>query len=186
MNDEQKQALHSRIFEFAAYSRVNIPHQIENIRVVLSSFPKDIRNGPLCHLLNTSVKGSFEALLNDVVQATDLVDKALRDFGNAKGLEPTKAIRNVQRMRNKLLAHRIEVLVSTNKHEMWYQANYGSYEKALTAIEKAAEELGDKAWELSRHCWFKPGEIRGVHTPLALKQDEILRLLSVMKSAGIY
>jgi integrase len=185
MDDEQRKQLHKMILEFGMYAAVNIPKQIANVRTINNSFPKDIKNETVCYLLNSSLRGILESLLNDLAQAADLMNKAIKDFGDEKGLKQTGEIADVLRMRNKLLAHRFEVLLSTDKHESWYNEKYGSYEKSIALVETAARHLGEFAAEIAKHEKFGRPQGR-MSEPPVLKEDDIKRLLEALKKAEIY
>ena len=167
------------------YAEINIPKQITNVRTILGTFPKDIKNVAICYLLDNTVKGMLEALLNDLDQASNLLDKALKDLGYSDGLDLTDEIRETQRMRDKLLAHRMEVLVSTDRHLNWYKEKYGSYDRAFDLVERASEQLGDIAREVSRHPNFQRVQASVPQPPLLDRQD-IELLLAALKKANIY
>ncbi len=185
MKDEQRKKLHKLVLEFAMYSQVNIPNQIENARTVLTAFPKDITNAPLCWLLNSSVKGALEALLNDLAQALDLVEKAANNLDGSASLQLSEEMRDAKRMRDTLLAHRMEVSISTEKHYQWYKERYGSFEKAFDLVEKVAAQIGALAWQLSRHEGFHKAQSSMSEPPL-LKREDIALLLQTLKTSDIY
>jgi hypothetical protein len=92
--------MHKLIGGFAFYADLGLRVQIANLRTLMSGFPKDIRNVPLCYLLNATIKGGVDSLVAELAQAADLFDKAARDFGDVKGLQRTEAIADVERIRN--------------------------------------------------------------------------------------
>ena len=100
-------------------------------------------------------------------------------------MEMTLEMRDAKRMRDTLLAHRIEVSISTEKNIQWYKDEYGSFEKAFDLVEAAAAQVGVLAWKLSKHEKFQGGH-SSMSEPVLVKREDIASMLQALKSSNVY
>jgi hypothetical protein len=128
--------------------------------------------------------GVLESLLNKLSQSADLLHKASRDVGGG-GLQLTEEIKDVQRMRNRLLAHRMEVLISSETDMDWYKKAYGSMENALTTIALANEQLYEQTYRLTEDPTFLGTQVGGMEDS-SISEEQVGRLMKALKAAEIY
>ena len=157
MNRAQRQNLHLLISQFIRYADDCVPKHIHNTHVLLEQCSTEIHNAALRYLLDFALKGVLEGLLNDLAQASGLLDKAMKDFGDESGMPRTDKICAALRLRNKVVAHRMEVLRSGYNQAHWYKQKYASFKKALNVVAAATEDLHAIAVKLSRDPRFERG-----------------------------
>lgn len=184
MTEEQRRRLHQMIVDFIDYSIDSISPRIESAQVLLKYIPNDLKNPVVIFLLNNAIIGILESLLNKLTQTVDLLNKATRDLGE-NDLKRTNEIKDIQRMRNTLLAHRMEVLISSSKDMEWYKKEYGSFEKTFATIAIANEQLLDEASSLAEHPKFDGMQTGGIEeSPLSV--ECVKEFIDALKAAKIY
>lgn len=184
MTENQKRMLHQLIADFADYSIDTIAPKLKSAQTVLEAVPHDINNPVILFLIENATLGVLESLLNKLSQTADLLDKASRDFGET-GLQATNEICDVRRMRNTLLAHRMEVLISSTKEMDWYKKEYGSFEKAFAVLDVANNQLCEEAYRQMKHPKFLGQQVGGMEASPVTK-GELKKLFAALKTAKIY
>ena len=184
MTEKQRRRLHQLIADFADYSVDSISPRIESTQTIFRCFPHDVTNPVLLFLFHNAMLGVLESLLTKLTQSTDLLHKAIRDVGGG-GLQRTKVVKDVQRMRNTLLAHRMEVLISSEKDMDWYTKEYGSMEKAFAAIAVANEQLCEQAYQLIEDPKFLGMQVGGMEDS-SISEEQVGKLMDALKAAKIY
>ena len=185
MQAERQQKLHNLIGGFAWYADLALRVHIANLRMIIAEFPKDIRNAPLSYLLHMTIKGGVDLLVMELAQATDLLDKAIRDLGDTAGLHRTEAVTDLERIRNTLLAHLMEASISGDKDRRWYQEKYGSYDKVLSLLEMALDDLQHAARKTMQRPDFRTGHSSG-RAPEGLRREDIHALVDTLRKGGIW
>ena len=96
-----------------------------------------------------------------------------------------KDYRHLKRIRNKLVAHKIENTLASSRHETWYRKTYGNFESVLALIARVAERVADRIrrLEASGELWSK--SLRAKAVPTFLLAD-VQALLAAVKAHGIY
>lgn len=155
-----------------------------NATALMAAGPQ-IKNNALRELALASVNHFFELAMLRVCDVTKLLNIEL----SAQGLEKLKweedpVLYPVFKMRNKLLAHRIENLADSDEYVKWYQSHVGTMEQAFDAVMRAANLLAVRIEEM-----FQQGRLYGIVVHRApdrgITLGEISEILEALRSAGL-
>lgn len=181
----QIRRLHRTLLDFEMYSTSGVPTIINNTELLLQRVPTELRNPVICFLLNRTVTGVVDSLVNELWEATKLIQSAQRDL-NLPLLDWTSPeLRDLKRARNKLLAHRYEVSVCTDEHKKWYRDSYGSYPAILVLLREVNEILFSAVREVIFHDDFSHVQY-SARSVEEFKAEDVEVLLSALKQYNIY
>ena len=85
-----------------------------------------------------------EGAVLEVVQAWELTNSELKRQGRRHLGVSHPDYKHLKRIRNKLVAHRIENLAKTERHRRWYKRTYGSYASVLALVARVAQRVASK------------------------------------------
>ena len=177
--------VHQALLSFSLWVRCGLKPSIQNVIELKRANPTGLKNPVLMFVVPRAMEHVVDRFVLEVVQAWDLLNTELRRQ-NLRSLGVShKDYRHLKRIRNKLLAHRIENKLKTKRHEVWYKSRYGNYESVLALVERVAERVDSriKRLEFTRKLYAKSHSANVVQ---AITQGDIQALLEALKKHGIY
>jgi len=184
---KNRAALHAVIREFEYFARETLPTHVSNALLVVESFPQNIQNLPLRWLLANAVTGKLENLVMLLGEAAVLMDLAARDFDPTHQTAWPTNVANVKRMRDKLVAHRVENAIDSKKYTEWYKKQFGSFKVTFPFLLAAGQDLANISAALQQHPKFVVPKLQNNGPqPFQLESYQIADLLSALKRANIY
>src|SRR4029079_6454177 len=136
------------LLEFAVWVDSGMKPSIQNVLELKKINPPGLKNPVLLFGVPRAVNYVVERFAVEVVQAWELLNSELKCQGRRTLGVTNKDYRHLKRIRNKLVAHRIENSLSSSKHEAWYRKTYGNFEGVLALIARVAERVADKIRQL--------------------------------------
>ena len=181
----QRDRTHKALAEFCLWFDVGLDPSIHNVLELKKANPPGITNPVLRFAVPRAMNYVVERFALEVVQAWELVNEELRRNQMRTMGVTNRDFRHLKRIRNKLIAHKVENFLRSQRHENWYKKTYGSYESVLALIRRVAEKVDAKIRLL---------QAKGLIPPLAVSSrrvdkfgaGEIDALLAALKAKGVY
>lgn len=176
---------HQALLEFAVWVDSGMKPSIQNVVELKKINPPGLRNPVLLFVVPCAMSYVVERFAVEVVQAWELLNKELKRQGRRTLGVTNKDYRHIKRIRNKLVAHKIENSLASSRHETWYRKTYGNFESVLALIARVAERVVDRIRRLEARgeLWGQSLRAKAV-TPFAL--SDVQSLLAAVKAHGIY
>jgi len=181
--------------------------KIENIHKILSSFPifveygmkpsiqsvialkngnySGIQNSILIFTIPRSQNYIVERYVLEVVQAWELANYALKRQRKRLLGVSNRDFQHLRKIRNKLVAHKIETLIKTQRYKKWYQKTYGNFESVLSLVERVADRVVVKIKKMNSDGLLTLHS-SGERIVSAITDNDINQLLDACKKRGIY
>jgi hypothetical protein len=175
---------HMALASFALWVRYGLRQSIENVAELKRANPPGLRNPVLTFAVPRALNYVVERFVLEVFQAWELLNAELKRKGLRTLGITHKDYRHLKRIRNKLVAHKIENLIKSRRHETWYKRTYGNYDAVLLLAQRAAERVAARIEHLEIS-----GHIRApASAPAAQKitANDIAALVAALKAHGIY
>lgn len=131
---ERKKAL----VEFIYWSEITLSEEIQRIEALMRVNAHGINNPMLQYVVPRAMNYVVEHSCLRVVEAWVLLNEEREAEGFKKFSIEDRDYKRLTRMRNKLIAHRVPNELTGRKHHKWYKRYFGSYESALSFIQKVA------------------------------------------------
>lgn len=176
---------HQALLEFAVWVDSGMKPSIQNVLELKKINPPGLKNSVLLFVVPRAMNYVVERFAVEVVQAWELLNGELKRQGRRTLGVTNKDYRHLKRIRNKLVAHKIENSLASSKHEAWYRKTYGNFESVLAPIARVAERVADRIRRLEAKgkLWAKALAAKSV-APFAVA--DIQALLGAVKAHGIY
>lgn len=176
---------HQTLLEFAVWVDSGMRPSIQNVVELKKINPPGLKNPVLLFVVPRAMNYVVERFAVEVVQAWELLNKELKHQGRRPLGVTNKDYRHLKRIRNKLVAHKIENSLASARHETWYRKTYGNFESVLALITRVAERVVDRIrWlEARGELWAKSLRAKTV-MPFVLA--DVQALLAAVKAHGIY
>lgn len=156
-----------------------------NVRHLLNGIPQDLSNSVLLFLVGRAIDRVHDVLVLEVVQTWRLLQREARSLKDCRLSSQDSDFRDLKRIRDTLVAHRIENTIKTTEDLHWYRIEYGSYEKTFALIERVAEKLRNEIERL-----LKKGKLQAVVRPLGgvrgFDRTDVDQLVEALKARGIF
>ena len=180
-HQKSQQALH----QFSRWVVVGLKPTIANVVLLANTNPAGLTNPILQFVVPRALANVVERYVVEVVQAWDLANKELKRHGMRTLGVSNKDFRHLKKIRNKLVAHKIENNVRTSRYETWYRKTYGSYPSVLALVERVATRTVNAIHRIEHKG------LLGVHNYSLLSVPEITQadidaLLAALCKEGIY
>lgn len=184
MKEDQLVKYQKAVWEFVHFAGHAVPIIIADATAMISIFPPRVASQPLAWLLRGALERHIEKLMLEAAEARELIGIVRRDLGLPPAVD-TQAIVDICRMRDKLLAHRVQTQVSQSAaHGDWYRKKYGTYALVLAALSQCYADLRARAEETCKHADFKVKEVNVIsRDPLAAA--DIVKLKVALHAAGL-
>jgi hypothetical protein len=170
---------------FARWFESGLDTSIQNVRELKKVNPPGIQNPVLRFAVPRAMNYVVERFVIEVVQAWELMNEELQRQGRRTLGSSNKHFRHLKRIRNKLIAHKVENTLRTKRHENWYKRTYGSYESVLGLVRQVSECIYTRIRELEMKRQITGRNVAVAHVP-KFEVKDIEALLGALKSHGIY
>ena len=170
---------------FPSYVRHGLKPAIRNVNELWKAKPTGMKNPIILFAVPRALDYVVEKSVLDVIQAWDLLNAELEIHSMRQIGVSHKCYRHLKRIRNKLIAHKVENRVKTPRHQSWYTRAYGSYESVLQLIEVAADKVVGGIERLERANKLNV-DSTSVRVTRAFGQADIDALYAALKAARIY
>lgn len=176
---------HQALLEFAVWVGSGMKPSIENVVELKKVNPPGLKNPVLLFVVPRAMNYVVERFSVEVVQAWELLNKELKRQGRRTLGVTNRDYGHLKRIRNKLVAHKIENSLASSRHEAWYKKTYGNFESVLALIARVAERVANRIRRLEARgeLWAQSLRARAV-APFAL--SDVQALLAAVKAHGIY
>ena len=174
-------ALHS----FSRWVYTGMKPTIANVVLLANTNPAGLTNPILRFAIPRALANVVERYSVEAVQAWELTNKELKRHQMRTLGVSNKDYKHLKKIRNKLVAHKIENIVKTDRHEAWYQKTYGSYASVLALIDRVATRVETGIRRLEKKALLGNPQYRLSSVP-EITATDIESLLSALKKAGIY
>ena len=176
---------HQALLEFAVWVDSGMKPSIQNVVELKKINPPGLKNPVLLFVVPRAMNYVVERFAVEVVQAWELLNKELKRQGRRTLGVTNKDYRHLKRIRNKLVAHKIENSLASSRHETWYRKTYGNFESVLALIVRVAERVADRIRRLEARgeLWAQSLRAKAV-TPFVL--SDVQALLAAVKAHDIY
>jgi len=173
------------LLSFSLWVRYGLKQAIDNVAELKRANPAGITNPVLRFVVPRAMDHVVERFVLEVVQAWELLNAFLKHRGLRTLGVSHKDYRHLKRIRNKLVAHKIENSLRTKRHETWYKRTYGDYESVLALVQRTAAKVAERIDRLSLvgHLRGKSVSVRSVPR---ITQADIVALLDALRKHGIY
>lgn len=150
----------------------------------MAGIPTNLSNPVLSFLLRRAIDKVFDVLILEVEQTWRLLSEVASEV-DAFSLDPHDLdYKDLKRIRDKLVAHRIEVSLATTENLEWYAREYGSYERVFALVTQVTEKLRSEIQRL-----LDDGKLRAAIRPIkhahAISQSDIDQLVEALRKQGI-
>jgi len=173
------------LVSFALWVRFGLKQSVQNVVELKRANPPGIQNPVLTFVVPRAMNYVVERFVLEVCQAWELLNAQLRRKGLRSIGVSHKDYRHLKRIRNKLVAHKIENNLKTRRHEAWYKRTYGNYESVLALVERAAERVAARVERLEQAGHLQAASVSAPSAPV-ITQADIAALIEALKKHGIY
>lgn len=176
---------HQALLEFTLWVEHGMKPSIQNVLELSKLNPPGLSNPVLLFVVPRAMNYVVERFVVEVVQAWEVLNSELKRQGRRTLGVTNKDYRHLKRIRNKLVAHKIENSLVSSKHETWYKKTYGNFERAMALVVRVAERVADKirTLETAGKLWAKSVSTESV---TAFAVADVQALLSAVQAHGIY
>ncbi|HOY88066.1 MAG TPA: hypothetical protein PLP67_06805 [Methylotenera sp.] len=176
---------HQALIEFTTWVEYGMKPSIQNVLELKKINPPGLKNPVLLFVVPRAMNYVVERFAVEVVQAWEVLNAELKRQGRRTLGITNKDYRHLKRIRNKLVAHKIENSLASPKHEAWYKRAYGNFESVLALILRVAERVAERIRKLEAtgDLWAKSVSTKSV-APFTLA--DVQALLAAIKAHGIY
>jgi hypothetical protein len=185
MDSRRRRATQKALVEFSSWFEVGMKHSVHNVSELKKANPPGLTNPVLRFVVPHAMSHVVERFVLEVEQAWVLLNQELRRQG-ARTLGVTnKDYRHLKKIRNKLVAHKIENSITTVRYENWYKRTYGNFESVLAMVMRVAERIHQTIQDLVGKGKLRARSVAIKQTPYFEAKD-IEALLAAVKAHGIY
>lgn len=178
---------HKALYEFAHFYKSVVPVLMNNVQQLLKNIPKDIQNPVLLFLLPRAIENVVDRRILEIEQTWRILDQELRKLNEPRFNMQDPDYSDLKKIRDKTLAHRVEVLLSREKDTYinWYKKNYGSYEKILDLILKVSDKIVNEVERLmdERKLNARSSSVKVV---CKIETNDIRYLIDALTEKNIY
>ena len=173
------------MIEFTLWVEYGMKPSIQNVLELKKINPPGLTNPVLHFVVPRAINYVVERFVVEVVQAWEVLNSELKRQGRRTLGVTNKDFRHLKRIRNKLVAHKIENSLASGKHETWYKKTYGNFESVLALVVRVAERISEKIrnLEATGRLWSKSTSTKSV---AAFALADVQALLAAVKAHGIY
>lgn len=177
--------VHEALLSFSLWVRHGMKTSIQNVIELERTNPPGLKNPILTFVVPRAMEHVVDRLVLEVIQAWELLNEELRRQKLRSLGVSHKDYRHLKRIRNKLIAHRIENRLKTKRHKVWYKQTYGNYHSVLALVKRVAERVDSRIQQLKL-----AGKLNAKSTSArrvqGISQGDIQDLLEALKKQGIF
>ena len=173
------------LLSFALWAKFGLKQSIQNVVELKRADLPGIKNPVLTFVVPRAMNYVVERFVLEICQAWELLNTQLERKGLRSIGVSHKDYRHLKRIRNKLVAHKIENNLKTRRHETWYKRTYGNYELVLALVQRAAERVAARVEQLEFAGHLQGASVSAPGAPV-ITQADITLLIEALKKHGIY
>ena len=173
------------LFEFTVYHERNMPQIIRLSQVFINAPTRHLSNAAMQFLITNATDKVVDHLLLRTFEALNLTNEALEYFKEPLLDRGSPLFSDLIRLRNKIVSHKVENEVKTNKHKEWKTTNYNSSQKVTDLVLTCSAEICNKInmileeHQSSNHSF----QLRLYNE---FNDDDFSEILDALKNADIY
>lgn len=153
--------------------------------MIKAGIPKNISNKVLLFILPRALDHIMESLILRTFESWKILDAELSELGEENLNEQDTDFKDLEIMRNKLIAHRVETtLNNSNDYSKWYKRKFGSYEKTFELIKRLSDKISSFINELIEQKKIVCSPIESFRSPIILTEYHISELVTRIESAS--
>lgn len=146
---------------------------------------KNVTNPIIRFTFDRAMTHVLERSLLEIVSAYELVNKELIRHGIRRLGFANQDYKDLKIMRNKLLAHKIENSLKTERYKKWYSKKYGDYEKTFDLILRVSERIVKKIEYLELKGFINPHVVITQVKP-EIQESDVENFIEALKNHNIY
>lgn len=181
----QRREAQKALLAFSLWFETGMKHSVHNVLELKKANPPGLRNPVLRFVVPRAMNYVVERFVLEVEQAWALLNQELKRQGLRTLGVSHKNYRHLKRIRNKLVAHKIENSIATARYENWYKKTYGNFENVLALVMRVAERIHRTVQQLEVSSRLRARSVTVKDAPRFEAQD-IEALLAAAKAHGIY
>jgi hypothetical protein len=170
---------------FSAWVHVGLKPSIENVNNLARVNPVGLTNPVMRFAVPRALNYVVERFVLEVFQAFELTNKELKRHRMRLLGASSRDFRHLRRVRNKLVAHKIENSLKTTRHDTWYKKAYGNYPAVLQLVERCALKVASAIDRLVDRGLI-PFQHFSLPSVPEVKGSDIEALVAALKAKGIY
>lgn len=171
--------------EFSLWYETGMKNSIHNVVELKRANPPGLRNPVLRFVVPRAMNYVVERFVVEVDQAWALLNQELKRQGMRTFGASDKHYRHLHKIRNKLVAHKIENSLKTKRYESWYKKTYGNFENVLALVARVADRIHKKVREMEAQGRLRARSVSTKDAP-RFEAEDIGKLLEAAKAQGIY
>jgi hypothetical protein len=172
------------LLEFSLWYETGMKNSIHNVVELKKANPPCLRNPVLRFVVPRAMNYVVERFVLEVDQAWALLNSELkRQRMRTLGISD-KDYKHLHKIRNKLLAHKIENSLKTMRYENWYKRTYGNFENVLTLVTRVADRINRKIRAMEANGGLEARSVSTNDVP-RFEAKDIQNLLEAAKAHGI-
>jgi hypothetical protein len=176
---------HRTLLEFPVWVEYGMKPSIKNVLELTKINPPGLKNPMLLFVVPRAMNYVVERFVVEVVQAWEVLNSELKRQGRRTLGVTNKDYRHLKRIRNKLVAHKIENSLASPKHKSWYKRAYGSFGSVLALVLRVSERIVEQIRKLEATGNLRAKSVRTKFVaPFTLA--DVQALLTAVKAHGIY
>jgi hypothetical protein len=160
-------------------------NSIHNVVELKKANPPGLRNPVLRFVVPRAMSHVVERFVLEVEQAWMLLNEELKRQGLRSLAVSDKHYRHLKRIRNKLVAHKIENSLKSRRYENWYKRTYGNFESVLGLVATVAGRIDAKVQDLETMGRLRARSLSTKDSP-RFEAKDIEALLAAAKTHEIY
>ena len=173
------------LLEFSLWFETGMKHSVHNVLELKKANPTGLQNPVLRFVVPRAMNYVVERFVLEVEQAWVLLNQELKRQGLRTLGVSHKDYRHLKKIRNKLVAHKIENSITTARYENWYKRTYGNFENVLALVTRVAERIHRTIRQLEATSRLRARSVSVKDAP-RFEAKDIEALLAAAKAQGIY
>jgi hypothetical protein len=173
------------LYSFVSWVDVGLKPSIDNVNALACANPTGLTNPVLRFVVPRALNYVVERFVLEVFQAWEITDKELKRHGMRRLGTSNKDFQHLRKIRNKLVAHKIENSLKTTRYESWCKKTYGSHPAVLRLVERCALRVVAAIHRLKRRS-LVTFEHYGLPSIPKVTESDIEALLAALKAKDIY
>lgn len=176
---------HRALANFCLWFEHIFPAIMHNSLTLKKAAKPDLNNAVLLFAFPRAVDGVVERMMLELEQAWAMTNAELGRHQLRQLGQSAKDYRHIKRIRNKLVAHRIENAVRAPQHRKWYANTYGSYEAVFKLAERVGTRVSQKISLLERRGLLQVRSAAG-RAVRKFTIEDVDALYTALRAHGIY
>jgi hypothetical protein len=169
--------LEQALLNFRQFVNSAMPIHFENLHVLVDGFAEKPSNPILEYVLPRALDKVLDTLVLETVQAWQMMDELLKHKRRLRLKDDDLSYRDLKRIRDKIVAHRVQVGARTGEHRQWFNEEYRELPRIKELIQKVTSRIADAVDQIE-----EDGLVSGLSytvMPPRLSQEHVRALLNL-------